>query len=177
MEEGRKIVEPIYQVQYVPFRDHFLIFGPLLNIQPFTEKQLLEAISSQIQRSKPSNIPKPPYTTAAPSPIPTSNPEPSLKSAAKAKNKAITSTPQPPKTQGRRQLPVPPPPQPQLADRVSQYSPAIASGVLIETIKAGMAAEAANAAPAAAAVPGAAPPGTPGAGAGKGKRKVVRVRG
>jgi len=146
--------------------------GKLLNPSIKSKKQLLEAISSQIQSSNPSNIPKPPYTTAASKPEP---PAPS-KPAAKVKTKAASAPPQKPKAQGRRRLPIPPSPQPALVDRVSQYSPAIASGVLIETVKAGMAAEA-GAAPGTPAAPGAAPPGTPGAGAGKGKRKIVRVRG
>lgn len=72
---------------------------------------------------------------------------------------------------GGRQLPIPPEPHPPLASRVSPYSPAISTGVLIETVKAGMNA---TETPAAGAVPGV--PGIP-AGAQKGKRKVVRVRG
>jgi signal recognition particle subunit SRP19 len=56
-----------------------------------------------------------------------------------------------------------------LSNRISEFSPALSSGVLIDTVKAGM-----NAAPAEGVPPGM--PGMP-AGAGKGKRKVVRVRG
>ena len=72
---------------------------------------------------------------------------------------------------GGRRLPIPPIPNPPLNSRVSTLSPAISSGVLIETVKAGM-----NAAEnsAVGAGPGGAPP--PPA-AGKGKRKVMRVRG
>lgn len=74
------------------------------------------------------------------------------------------------KSSGRR-LPVPPEPHPALASRVSAYSPALSTGVLIETIKAGMNAQEANTA---AAGPGG---GGPFPGMQKGKRKVVRVRG
>jgi len=133
-----------------------------------TKKQLLEAIALQIQRLKPANTPKPPYTTATPNP-PTPTPKPSAKSA---KSKSKVSAPKPPKHQGGRRSPVPPTPHPPLASRVSPYSPALASGVLIETVKAGM-----NATEGAGAG-GAGAPGSPaGAGMGKGKRKVVRVRG
>lgn len=175
MEEQWRTVEPVYQVQYVAIYNQPFLLRSLIT-RPFTEKQLLEAISAQIQRNKPDNIPKPPYTTTAPNP----QPQPTPKPTAKSKNKATAPAPQQVqvKAQGRRHLPIPPSPQPQLVDRVSQYSPAIASGVLVDTVKAGMAAEA-NAAPGAAAgaVPGATTPGTPGAGVGKGKRKVLRVRG
>lgn len=53
-------------------------------------------------------------------------------------------------------------PHPPLANRVSPYSPALVSGVLVETVKAGM---------------NAPDPGMGAMGGGKGKRKVVRVRG
>lgn len=74
---------------------------------------------------------------------------------------------------GGRKLPVPPEPLPDLANRVSAYSPALSTGVLVETVKAGM--NATESAGTGAGMPG---PGGPAAGAGgKGKRKVVRVRG
>jgi len=58
---------------------------------------------------------------------------------------------------------------------VSPYSPAISTGVLIETVKAGMAGAAAEGGMGGAgAGPGGAAAGNT---AGKGKRKVVRVRG
>ena len=56
---------------------------------------------------------------------------------------------------------------------MSPYSPAISTGVLIETVKAGMAGAAAEGSMGGAG----AGPGGAAAGAGKGKRKVVRVRG
>ncbi|KAJ7577562.1 hypothetical protein C8J56DRAFT_1007241 [Mycena floridula] len=142
-------------------------------------RQLLEGVAFQIQLLKPENIPKPPYstvsTTAAPktAPVSASN---KGKAPANAKVPANTKvlvkskSPSVPKTGGRH-LPIPPEPQPPFANRVSPYSPAISTGVLIETVKARMNVQEAN-------VPGQAP-GTPGspAGAQKGKRKVVRVRG
>ena len=70
---------------------------------------------------------------------------------------------------GGRRLPVPPEPYPPLGSRVSTYSPAISTGVLIETVKAGM-----NAAENSAMGAG---PGAPPVAAAKGKRKVVRMRG
>ena len=76
------------------------------------------------------------------------------------------------KNQGKRRLPLPPTPHPPPASRISPLSPALVSGVLIETVKAGMNATEGAGGPAG---PGAVP-GAGGAG-GKGKRKVVRVRG
>jgi len=65
---------------------------------------------------------------------------------------------------------VPPKPIPSLATRLPQYSPALESGILIDTLKAGM-----NA-PGNQASGNDGGSGQPG-GASKGKRKVVRVRG
>ena len=76
----------------------------------------------------------------------------------KKKGKQTDLKPRNVSVSGRKRLPQPPDPQ-----CLSQYSPALVSGVLVETIKAGMNAN--TDAPAVAA----------GAG-GKGKRKVVRVR-
>ncbi|OCH87141.1 signal recognition particle, SRP19 subunit [Obba rivulosa] len=146
-----------------------------------TKKQLLEMLALQIQLVKPDLTPKPPYasepsdtTTAAVSatpPVRPSTPQSSAKgkaSAAKGKAPstpaAISTAPAPRKNQSQAQRPkppVPPAPWPALASRVSSYSPALPSGVLVETIKAGMSAQEAA-------------PGT--GGGGKGKRKVVRVR-
>jgi len=149
--------------------------GRFMNPAIKSKKQLLEAISFQIQRIKHDNIPKPPYNTSPLHTNTTPNPNPKP-----AKSKSKTSTPataSKSKTQGRRRLPIPPSPHPPLANRLSPYSPALVSGVLIETVKAGMNAEGAGAGGATGpgAGPGAGGPG--GAGAGKGKRKVVRVRG
>ncbi|KAH8101801.1 signal recognition particle SRP19 subunit [Cristinia sonorae] len=160
--------------------------GKLVNPAIKTKKQLLEMISFQIQLIKPDNIPKPPYTTTPstqttppatqPSKSSTKGKQPASKTAGKTSTSTssthIQSTQQGQGKSGRR-LPVPPEPLPPLSSRVSPYSPALVSGVLIETVKAGMS----------ASEPGGGVPGAPGAGAGgagmggKGKRKVVRVRG
>ncbi|KAF8189343.1 signal recognition particle, SRP19 subunit [Pholiota molesta] len=158
--------------------------GKLMNPIIKTKKQLLEMICLQLQTIKPENIPKPPYNTAN---TPKGDaPPPSAKGTAttphitpavssnKGKQPAATkskSPAAPPHHTSGRQVPVPPEPHPPLANRVSPYSPAISTGVLIETVKAGMNATEPNAI---GAAPGA--PGAPG-GAAKGKRKVVRVRG
>ena len=68
-------------------------------------------------------------------------------------------------------MPQPPEPLSSLSVRLSPYSPAISTGMLIETVKAGMNAQEQAAAGGA---------GGPGQGTNtpmKGKRKVVRVRG
>ncbi|KAF9482665.1 signal recognition particle, SRP19 subunit [Pholiota conissans] len=154
--------------------------GKLMNPVIKTKKQLLEMICLQLQTIKPENVPKPPYNTSPPKvDVP-----PSTKGSAahttvsassnKGKQPAATkskSPAAPPHHTPGRQLPVPPEPYPPLASRVSPYSPAISTGVLVETVKAGMNATETNAI---GVAPGA--PGGPG-GAAKGKRKVVRVRG
>lgn len=150
----------------------------------YLEKQLLEMICLQLQTLKPENVPKPPYNTSATpkadAPPPSSTEIPAIQPSAptpslnKGKQPAATKSKSPaalPHHTPGRQVPVPPEPQPALANRVSPYSPSISSGVLIETVKAGM--NASEPSPIGAA-PGA--PGAPG-GAAKGKRKVVRVRG
>jgi signal recognition particle subunit SRP19 len=136
-------------------------------------------ICIQLQHLKPENVPRPPYNTSSSAPNPTtsasSNPNPTSVSN-KGKQPATTKSkspiaPQPKQTGGRR-LPIPPEPHPPLANRVSPYSPALSTGVLIETVKAGMNAQE-NTQGAGGASAGA--PGLPGMQ--KGKRKVVRVRG
>lgn len=160
---------------------------------------MLETISFTIQHLKPENIPRPPYSlSSAPVDITASSSTEATNDSSTASSTAKGKQPATPKaaqaaastpaskptskkpasstgTEGKQQkpskrpLPVPPTPYPPLSSRISQYSPALSSGVLIETVKAGM-----NAAPAEGALPGM--PGVP-AGMGKGKRKVVRVRG
>jgi hypothetical protein len=134
---------------------------------PRAEKQLLETISFQIQRVKTDNIPCEPYTYPLPVPPPTAKPTKSKiatgKSTAVAQPSKAKSKPKPPQRVGCP-LPSPPEPQPALKSRVSAHSPALPSGVLIDTVRAGM-----NAPDGQGAVGG-----IPG---GKGKRKVVRVRG
>ncbi|KAG6813066.1 hypothetical protein H0H92_014338 [Tricholoma furcatifolium] len=146
--------------------------GRLVNPAVKTKKQLLELICMQIQSLKPENAPKPPYNTV---PTNAASPPPSKPTSASSKGKqpAQTKSKSPAAPQhkqiGGRCLPIPPEPHPSLSSRVSQYSPAISTGVLIETVKAGMNATESP-------IPGAGlAPGVPGAQ--KGKRKVVRVRG
>jgi signal recognition particle subunit SRP19 len=135
----------------------------------FLEKLLLERVAYQIQHSKPELIPKAPYTFPEPKLPPTSQLKlvPSGKgkqSQQKSKQTATLPTTSKKSNPGCR-LPVPPEPQPALNNRLSTYSPVIAAGILIDTIKAGMSATEGG---------GAGGPG-PNLG-GKGKRKVVRVR-
>jgi len=141
--------------------------GRPVNANIRTKKQLLETISFQIQRVKTDNIPREPYTYPQPVPPPTAKPAKTKntagKSTAAAQPSKAKSKPKSPLRAGRP-LPSPPEPQPALKSRVSAHSPALPSGVLIDTIRAGM-----NATDGQGAVGG-----IPG---GKGKRKVVRVRG
>ncbi|KAI0747105.1 signal recognition particle SRP19 subunit [Daedaleopsis nitida] len=145
--------------------------GRLVNPAIKTKKQLLEMISIQIQLLKPDGVPKPPYDADQPAPAAAEAAAPPMpvkgKQPAKGGSKATSvsnTTISPPETKQRAQkVPAPPQPWPALTSRVSPYSPALPSGVLIETVKAGMSAQEAN------------PP--VGGGGGKGKRKVVRVRG
>ena len=127
------------------------------------EKQLLEILSAYIQQQKPDNAPKPPYTLTPLKPVAAPTPG---KSSGKGKQPASKSSQTAVNKPSGRRLPVPPDPHPSLASRVSAYSPALPTGVLIETVKAGMNAQE-------TAGSGA---GTGAAGAQKGKRKVVRVR-
>ncbi|KAI0271024.1 signal recognition particle, SRP19 subunit [Russula aff. rugulosa BPL654] len=141
--------------------------GRPVNSSIRTKKQLLETISFQIQRVKTDNIPSEPYTYPQPIPPPTVKTTKSKISASKS-----TAVGQASKTKSNRKisqrtgrpLPSPPEPQPALKSRVSAHSPALPSGVLIDTIRAGM--NATEGQGAAGGIP-----------SGKGKRKVVRVRG
>ncbi|KAJ7885184.1 signal recognition particle, SRP19 subunit [Mycena olivaceomarginata] len=150
--------------------------GRLLNPVIRTKKILLQSIAARIQLTKPQSKPVPPFhpsrTAANTSPSPSSTAPPPTPGKGKQ-----ASAPAPKKpSAGARPAPAPaqpPQPHPPLNARVSPYSPALATGMLVDAVKAGMAAQAeAAAAPA---------PGTPGlqgaGGAQKGKRKVVRVRG
>ncbi|KAI0634775.1 signal recognition particle SRP19 subunit [Trametes polyzona] len=146
--------------------------GRLVNPAIKTKKQLLEMIALQIQMLKPDNVPKPPYNTDPPEqaveapapPTPSKGKQPakaSTKLTSGAGSVSNTTISPSPGTKRRPKVPAPPQPWPPLTSRVSPYSPALPSGVLIDAVKAGMNAEAV--------------PGLP-AGGGKGKRKVVRVR-
>lgn len=125
----------------------------------------------QIQMQKPDNVPKPPYSTAvpvestepAPAPTPAKGKQPASKTVGKGTTAGTILSPAAatPRRSGS-QLPVPPAPHPPLANRVSPHSPALVSGLLVDTVKAGMSAPD--------------PVGGAIGGGGKGKRKVVRVR-
>lgn len=146
--------------------------GRLINNAIGTKRQLLEMISLQIQRIKPDNIPRPPYTVSALQPTTLAAPVAKAPTSNKGKQpvKSKTGTaaalqPQKPKSQ---RSPVPPEPHPPLASRLPAYSPALPTGVLIETVKAGM-----NAPDQGAGLG----PGMAGGSMQKGKRKVIRMRG
>lgn len=141
--------------------------GRLVNPAITTKKQLLEMICLQIQLAKPENVPKTPYNITSQPNLMSIKP-PATSSKGKQPVIAKIKSPAPlvsQKCTGRR-LPIPPEPHPPLASRVSPYSPAISTGVLIETVKAGMSATENQG-------------GGAGVGAGlqKGKRKVIRMRG
>ncbi|KAL4073691.1 signal recognition particle, SRP19 subunit [Scleroderma yunnanense] len=145
--------------------------GKLINSAIKTKRQLLEMISLQIQRIKPDSIPRPPYTLLSQSTVPVApaaKTSPSNKGKQPAKSKAGTAIPLQPQKPSLQRLPVPPEPHPPLASRVSSYSPALSTGVLVETVKAGMNAQEQGTGPG---------PGIAGGGMQKGKRKVIRVRG
>ncbi|KAJ7089257.1 signal recognition particle, SRP19 subunit [Mycena belliarum] len=160
--------------------------GRLMNPAIRTKKHLLESIALRIHQAKPA-APAPPTpspSASSPSaspPAPSSGkgkqpsaPAPKKPAVAPASATANVKSKSKPPAKAHRTAPTPPLPLPPLAARVSPYSPALASGVLVDAVKAGMAAQAQEAAQA----PVGAAPGQPGgAGAGKGKRKVVRVRG
>lgn len=154
-------------------------------------------ICYQLQLVKPENIPKPPYNlgkqpiSAPPSQKMPDNsqdqPPPTVPSTSVPKGKPPVSKHKPshqgppapkagntnfpnssPKPTKRRAA-IPPDPYPPVSSRLSGYSPVVASGVLIDTVKAGLnaQAEAASAGAGQNAIP---------AGMAKGKRKVIRVR-
>ncbi|KAI0341436.1 signal recognition particle SRP19 subunit [Trametopsis cervina] len=143
--------------------------GRLVNPRIRNKKELLELISMQIQMVKPENVPRPPFSANVPDapvePVAPSTPAKGKQLASKTAGKGASSgtSVAPAATSAAKRLPAPPAPHPPLANRVSPYSPALVSGVLIDTVKAGM---------------NAPDPimGAPGGGGGKGKRKVVRVR-
>ncbi|XP_006463966.1 hypothetical protein AGABI2DRAFT_74829 [Agaricus bisporus var. bisporus H97] len=166
--------------------------GRLVNSAIKTKKQLLETICFQIQKLKPENVPKPPYTLAAPkdaSPPVSKSAGGNNSASTPASTQSITSKGKQstnlskskqlsnisnqenlPTLKGGRRLPIPPEPLPPLTNRVSTYSPAISTGILVEAVKAGM-----NN-PEQGSLPGGGGGGSA-ANIPKGKRKVVRVRG
>ena len=123
------------------------------------EKELLETVSLYIQSVKPELVPKPEDATSVDSKLDTKAAKlATSKSKANQEKKGKQANPKPLNISRRRRLPQPPDTQ-----CLSQYSPALSSGVLVETIKAGMNANADA-------------PALPAGAGGKGKRKVVRVR-
>lgn len=188
VEEGREVHKSYYQDEWaedcgVFFKSNILCL----------EKQLLEAICHQIQLLKPENIPKPPYNLGSlPIPAPLSQkyteiPPTSASAstplkgtqkdkAASSKSKSTASSHSQPSHKASRQsttakhcLPIPPEHCPLLSSRLSAYSPVLSSGILIDTVKAGMNAQA-DASPGVGSASGGM------GGIGKGKRKLVRVR-
>lgn len=159
-----------------------------------TEKQLLETICFQIQKLKPENVPKPPYTLAAPkdaSPPVSKSAGGNNSASTPASTQSITSKGKQstnlskskqlsnisnqvnlPTLKGGRRLPIPPEPLPPLTNRVSTYSPAISTGILVEAVKAGMNNPEQGSLPGGGGGGGGSAANIP-----KGKRKVVRVRG
>lgn len=130
-------------------------------------------IAAHIQQVKPELIPSPPFTTVTNEPPTTvlskSQPAASKSKASGAKSKSnakASSSSATGPTPRQVRLPQPPVSLSGPASRLSPYSPAVPTGMLLETIKAGMTANAEAGAPAAGA-----------AGGGKGKRKVIRVKG
>jgi len=157
--------------------------GGFVNPTIRTKKQLLAAIAAYIQAVKPELVPKPELMSKPEPRVKASAAGPSSSSSsakpsgsAKAKQKAPAKAPQSLQDADSPSdaltvmgafTHTPPLPPPALAVRVSAYSPAVPSGVLVDALKAAM-----N-----AAGPEGAGAGGAGAGAGKGKRKVIRVRG
>jgi len=145
--------------------------GRLLHPHLKTKKQLLEAISRQIQRTDPSLIPTPDQLRSAATHQPDAG-APSTSSS--SKKPAATNKPKTKPKNGAKPT-EPPSPLPEIGQRLPPWSPALETGVLLETMK--VALGQAEKGEGAGAGPGA-PGGPGGAGtAGKGKRKVIRVRG
>ncbi|KLO16109.1 signal recognition particle, SRP19 subunit [Schizopora paradoxa] len=159
--------------------------GGFVNPTIRTKKQLLVAIAAYIQAVKPELVPKPESMSKPESKSNASTSKSAAGTSSSSSAKATSSTKlkgkaagKAPQTRPDSESPsdalavigaythAPPIPPPALAVRVSAYSPALPSGVLVDALKAAM-----NAGPEGAAGGGA------GMGAGKGKRKVVRVRG
>ncbi|KAJ3569542.1 hypothetical protein NP233_g4982 [Leucocoprinus birnbaumii] len=185
-KDGR-LVNPMIKnsTHLLPFALHNRIQATII----FLEKQLLETICFQVQMLKPENVPKPPYNLAAPKesspPVSksaigsgsgNSGSTPSsgngkgkqaMNASNLSKSQKAFAVPEVASQKGGRRLPVPPEPHPPLTSRVSAYSPAISTGILVDAVKAGM-----NN-PDAGLLPGAGAAGN----VGKGKRKFVRVRG
>lgn len=133
--------------------DSYHIFSDIV-----LEKQLLEAITSVIQHVRPELIPKREAKQTNIASEDASQPVASTSKEQKASK---------PKKTGRKTR-QPPTPFPPLIDRISEKSPALEAGLLIDAVKAGIDAMKQQNAVAQGGAPG---------GMGKGKKKVIRVRG
>ena len=118
------------------------------------EKRLLEAIAAILHTTRPDLVPRPEQRTPH---------------VAESSQQASTSKKVPTKKRRNRSRPHPPLPWPDIRERLPEVSPALESGLLIDAVKAGLDAMKQQQAEAQQT---AGPSGV-----GKGKRKVVRVRG
>jgi signal recognition particle subunit SRP19 len=125
------------------------------NVLP--EKRLLEAIAAILHTTQPDLIPRPIQKA------------PHVAETAEPSQQASTSKKVPTKKGRNRRRPQPPQPWPEIRERLPEVSPALESGLLIDAVKAGLDAMKQQQAEAQQT---AGPSGV-----GKGKRKVVRVRG
>ncbi|KZS97207.1 signal recognition particle, SRP19 subunit, partial [Sistotremastrum niveocremeum HHB9708] len=151
-----------------------------------TKKELIEKIAAAIQAAKPELKPPPLSSTLhkpPPHPTLTTSNTPVTTTTTASKKKPVptksTSTSKTEKKERERKPKnahlIPPEPHPPISSRLSAYSPAIETGMLVEAVKAGMNA---LAGPGAGGGPGGeGAGGMGGAGGAKGKRKVLRVRG
>ncbi|KAG8727304.1 hypothetical protein FRC12_022615 [Ceratobasidium sp. 428] len=127
--------------------------------QPKPEKRLLEAIATQIQTHKPDQVP---------------TPESSVPTRPPPKTTPTKGQPSFPVQRKAFKAPQAPQPWPKLQDRVSPYSPMIDAGIYVDAVSNALAAEKKGAESVAGAAPG---QQQAQAGGGKGKKKVIRVRG
>jgi signal recognition particle subunit SRP19 len=121
------------------------------------EKRLLEAIAAILHTARPDLVPR------------TEQRAPHVAEAAESSQQASTSKKVSTKKRRNRPRPQPPQPWPEIGERFPEVSPALESGLLIDAVKAGLDAMKQQQAEAQQT---AGPSGV-----GKGKRKVVRVRG
>ncbi|KAG8985785.1 signal recognition particle subunit [Tulasnella sp. JGI-2019a] len=151
--------------------------GRLTNPSIPTKKKLFEMIAAFIQGAKPDQVPnmamlsiKDTEDVANPAAVAKPPPPATKARPSNTKSKHLKNThPQQPLTKRRRPaLPKPPLPLPPLQERISMYSPLIPSGSLLEGWRVGVPA-AEEKGPTGAA-------GTTGGAAGKGKRKVIKIR-
>jgi len=157
----------------VLFKDN----GQFTNRNITTKKRLLEAIAETIQAQYASQTPLPEQTRPSlPSIDAKADSLPLVPSTLGKKGtpaKSNAQSGQTPPRRGRQQVIKPPEPLPPMSERYGTNSPLVEAGVLVETVKVALKQQAENDKKALEG-PAGSQPGTP---AGKGKRKVVRVRG